>query len=86
MGHDGRQLVIKTQPHETLGKLVQREEQWHGRKQQLSPVLHLGQRGHADDSKYRTAYKVGARGKTHKTLHRITNESYVSVTAGVGGI
>ena len=60
MGHDGWKPTIQPQPDKPLGELVQREEEWHGRKEQLSPMFDLGERDHSDGAQYGAANKVRA--------------------------
>jgi hypothetical protein len=59
MGYDGLQIMIDAQPNKSLRELVQREETRHSGKQQLTPMLHLGQRRHPDDAKNGAADKIG---------------------------
>jgi hypothetical protein len=60
MSHNGGQPAIQPQPHEPLGKLVQRKEARHRRKEQLAPVLDFSQRHHSDGTQYGAADKVCA--------------------------
>jgi hypothetical protein len=52
--------VIQPKPDKPLGELVQRKEQRHGAEQQLTPMLHLGQRRYSYGAEYGAAYEVSA--------------------------
>ena len=60
MGHDRPKMTVQSEPDKSLGELVQSEKAGYGGKQQLSPVLYLGQRRHTNAAEHSTADKVGA--------------------------